>query len=322
MKSTYLVLGLTLASVIQISHAWKLQSSYQGSNFFDNFDFWNSNDPTHGYVNYVDAGTAWNKGYVRVSNNVAIISPDTKNSAGGRGRDAIRLHSKARITSGTIVIADISHMPTGCGTWPAFWMCGDNWPHGGEIDIIEGVNNQGVNQMTLHTDAGCAMDPNQASQFTGHWAGNIAGKPSSNCDVNAPGQYANAGCGIIGTQDSYGAGFNKNGGGVYATLWTDSEISVYFFPRNKIPGDIQSQNPNPAGWGKPMAKFQIGGNCPSSHFKAQQLIINLTFCGDWGGSVFGQMCPGKGSCSDYVRWNPGAFNEAFWAINSVKIYRN
>jgi hypothetical protein len=26
------------------------------------------------------------------------------------------------------------------GTWPAYWLCGPNWPQGGEIDIIEGVN--------------------------------------------------------------------------------------------------------------------------------------------------------------------------------------
>ena len=31
-------------------------------------------------------------------------------------------------------------MPTGCGTWPAYWLCGENWPYKGEIDIIEGVN--------------------------------------------------------------------------------------------------------------------------------------------------------------------------------------
>ena len=319
MKSVYLILGLVL--FIHTANGWWLQASFEGGHFFDNFDFFNADDPTHGYVNYVDAGTAWNRGYVRIDNNVAIISPNTQDAADGRGRDAVRLHSKMRVSSGSIVIADVAHMPTGCGTWPAFWMCGDNWPHQGEIDIVEGVNNQNFNQMTLHTDGGCQMDPGQAWQFSGHWASNIAGGPSSNCDVNAAGQYANAGCGIIGAQDSYGDGFNKNGGGVFATVWTDSEISIYHFPRWAIPGDIQSQNPNPAGWGQPMAKFQIGDNCPGSHFGPQQIIINLTFCGDWAGGVFGQMCGGLGNCNDYVRWNPGAFNEAFWAFNSIKIYR-
>lgn len=26
-------------------------------------------------------------------------------------------------------------MPFGCGTWPAYWLVGPNWPSGGEIDV-------------------------------------------------------------------------------------------------------------------------------------------------------------------------------------------
>lgn len=36
------------------------------------------------------------------------------------------------------MILDVRHMPQGCGTWPAFWEVGANWPFGGELDIIEG----------------------------------------------------------------------------------------------------------------------------------------------------------------------------------------
>ena len=49
------------------------------------------------------------------------------------------------------------YITLGCGTWPAYWLCGDNWPNNGEIDIIEGVNTQNFNQMTLHSKANCNM---------------------------------------------------------------------------------------------------------------------------------------------------------------------
>ncbi|OBT59795.1 hypothetical protein VE03_10744, partial [Pseudogymnoascus sp. 23342-1-I1] len=40
----------------------------------------------------------------------------------------------------------------------AFWLFGPDWPNSGEIDIIEGVNNQATNIVTLHTAAGCAIN--------------------------------------------------------------------------------------------------------------------------------------------------------------------
>ena len=48
-------------------------------------------------------------------------------------------------------------MPYGCGTWPAYWFVGPSWPNNGEIDVIEGVDNQDHSylSMTLHTSNGC-----------------------------------------------------------------------------------------------------------------------------------------------------------------------
>jgi hypothetical protein len=49
------------------------------------------------------------------------------------GRPAVRIESTKTYDSGLIVV-DIGHMPGGiCGTWPAFWMVGPNWPNSGEI---------------------------------------------------------------------------------------------------------------------------------------------------------------------------------------------
>ena len=57
-----------------------------------------------------------------------------------------------------MIILDLAHMPEGCGTWPAFWtVTRGAWPAGGEIDIIEGVNDQGPNLSSLHTTPYCDM---------------------------------------------------------------------------------------------------------------------------------------------------------------------
>ena len=56
-----------------------------------------------------------------------------------RGRNSIRIRSKAAYADSLIVL-DLAHMPEGCATWPAFWTlsAAGPWPHGGEIDILEG----------------------------------------------------------------------------------------------------------------------------------------------------------------------------------------
>jgi hypothetical protein len=193
---------------------------------------------------------------------------------------------------------------------------GPNWPNSGEIDIIEGVNSQAANDMTLHTNPGCTISN------SGAFSGQLT---TPNCDVNAPGQYANAGC-QIATHDTatYGTGFNANGGGVYATEWTSDAISIWFFRRGSIPDDLSSDEPNPGGWGKPMAKFQ-GGCDIDQHFQNHNLIFDMTFCGDWAGNVWGQdsVCSSKASsCQAFVQNNPGAFTDTFWLVNSLKVYQS
>ena len=44
----------------------------------------------------------------------------------------MRLESKT-LFNGGVFLADVAHMPTGCGTWPAWWTYGPNWPTNGEI---------------------------------------------------------------------------------------------------------------------------------------------------------------------------------------------
>ncbi|KAK3117398.1 hypothetical protein LTR53_001312 [Teratosphaeriaceae sp. CCFEE 6253] len=293
-----------------------------GGNFFEQFSFWDSSDkkygpdPTHGYVNYVNQDVAKQNGYITTSSDQIYIGTDAVNVTGSAGRNSVRITSNKSYSSG-LVILDLDHMPGGmCGTWPAFWMVGPNWPNAGEIDIIEGVNSQATNAMTLHTGPDCAITDN------GAFSGSIV---TPSCDVNAAAQNANAGC-SIDTPDtqSYGAGFNANNGGVYATNYAADAISVYFFPRGAIPADIAGGSPDPSGWGKPLAQFQ-GGCDIAEKIHDQQIVFDLTFCGDWAGQVWASdsACSAKAStCNDFVQNNPAAFQDAYWAINSLKVYQS
>jgi len=292
----------------------------QGNGFFDNFDFFTAGDPTHGYVNYVNRSWAEKRGYVQTKGNSVYIGVDTTSVVpnGARGRDAIRLTSHTSWGSGLFIL-DLTHMPTGCATWPAWWLVGPNWPNSGEIDIIEGVNTNTVDSTTLHTSSGCDMSGEDSNMFTGKWGLGKNGQPSTNCYVNAPGEYQNQGCGIVG--GNYGPNFNAGNGGVYVLEWTISYIRAFYFSRNNIPGDITAGNPTPSQWGKPYAYFGLGKNCPDVHFENVQIVINTALCGDWAGAAFGGQCPGLGSCNSYVQNNPSKFQEAFWAINYLDVYQ-
>ncbi|KAL9623995.1 MAG: hypothetical protein Q9160_001748 [Pyrenula sp. 1 TL-2023] len=193
-------------------------------------------------------------------------------------------------------------------------MVGPSWPTNGEIDIIEGVNRQSQNDMTLHSSSGCSI--------TNSGSGTLV---TPNCDVNAANQATNAGCQVAASSSaaSYGTGFNSAGGGVYATEWTSDGISIYFFPRGSIPSDIAGGNPNPSSWGTPAANFE--GCDFDSHFRDLQIVFDTTLCGDWAGAVWGQdsTCTAKAStCQDYVANHPGDFKDAYWSVNSLKVYSN
>lgn len=242
------------------------------------------------------------------------MAADSSNVASGRGRNAVRVESKASYNH-ALIILDLNHMPEGCGTWPAFWLYGPDWPASGEVDIIEGVNSQASNSFAMHTNSGCSITNSGA--FTGQIK-------TPDCDVNAPGQATNAGCAITTTDtQTYGTGLNSNGGGVYATEWTSEAISIWFFPRGNIPADIASGTPQPSGWGLPQAQFAAPCDI-DTHVVNQKIVFTNTFCGDWSGQVWGQdatCAPLASTCQDFVQNKPAAFANAYWDINSLRVYQ-
>ena len=147
-------------------------------------------------------------------------------------------------------------------------MLGPNWPNDGEIDIIEGINDNTNNAMTLHTSDGCSVTNDTA--FSGTMV-------YSDCYIYASNQPSNAGCSIENQNtSSYGTSFNSIGGGVIVTEWTSSAINIWWFPRGTTPSDLTAGNPNPASWSEPVAQYQ--GGCDIPDYFADLQFVNFPSC--------------------------------------------
>lgn len=319
--------------------AYSLVADFSGANFFDGFTFQNITDPTAGFVRYVSGQTAAVErlaGYIlneTANSTAAYLGVDHTGVVTG-GRNSVRITTNATFSNGALVVADVLHMPLGlCGTWGALWTTGPDWPTQGEIDIIEGVNDNQYNSMTLHTSTGCSTE-NTSASFLGTLA-------HTDCDAYANG---NSGCGIVAPatatlnaavgdvrvetckHSTAGAGFNAQGGGLYVMLWTDEGISVYLFPHDLVPADLNAGMPDPGSWTtEPLARFTGSGCNFATHFSNQAIVIDTDFCGDWAGSVWSESsCPattGYSTCDAFVAAKPDAFREAYWSIASVKVYQ-
>ncbi|RXW14480.1 hypothetical protein EST38_g11373 [Candolleomyces aberdarensis] len=311
-----LVKSVPLCNVAANSKIYKVSQDVKGAGFFDAFDFEAIQDPTNGRVNYVDGATAKSKNLTFGAGDTFILRPDSSTvlRADGPGRDSVRLRSKNNYKE-HVAVFDIRHMPQGCGTWPAVWEVDPfNWPFGGEFDILEGVNDEGPNAATLHTGPGCVMPANRGGQ--------LGTQVLENCDATI---NSNIGCPVkFNTPQSYGPSFNQNGGGWYAVERSSNFLKVWFWARNdsSVPREVREGQGSvrPDTWGTPTAFFPDTNCNMDQHFAAHNIIINLTLCGDWAGSVFGQSgCPGN--CVDLVNNNPAAFKEAYFDFAAMRVYR-
>ncbi|KAI0744178.1 concanavalin A-like lectin/glucanase domain-containing protein [Daedaleopsis nitida] len=311
------------------SARFTLAESYIGQDFLDpkNWNWWTDVDPTEGRVDYVDRETALARNLTFVSNGKFFMRADDTNIVppNARGRASIRINSTVAYDE-SIIVLDVQHMPAGCATWPAFWTLSEKgtWPDGGEVDILEGVNLATQNSATLHTDPNCTANiPSRVPVF-------------DNCESN---HTFNQGCGVAMSKPaSYGAPFNEAGGGYFAILRTKHalegpQVRVWFWSRAdpRVPREIKyapkpgfftgqpSIYPTPL-WGLPEADFPLREQCEyDSHFDPHLLTFDLTFCGQWAGEVYATSgCPSN--CIDYVDNNPQAFSEAYWEINSLRVY--
>lgn len=161
--TTAILATLLFASTSEAGRNFTLRDDISGNGFFDAFTWWDSADPTHGFVDYVSKSDAQKAqlSYVDSTTGRFVMRADdsTVLSAGSStGRKSVRIHSKKLMGDG-VLIAKVSRMPVGCATWPALWTSTrGTWPTGGEIDIVEGANDQGpTNLASLHTSNGCSI---------------------------------------------------------------------------------------------------------------------------------------------------------------------
>ncbi|KAI0339815.1 hypothetical protein BDW22DRAFT_1431310 [Trametopsis cervina] len=313
------LLSLALVTLLPVVSAnYLLKDTYIGKDFFSGFDWEAADDPTHGRVNYVDKDTAINKNLSQATDSKFYMRADSTNivDPSARGRDSVRIASH-RAYDESVIVLDVQHMPEGCSAWPAFWTLSQQgpWPQGGEIDIIEGVNLDAQNLVSLHTTPSCIM-PQQRFQ-----SGQTI---STNCDASV---NFNQGCGTRSpTVRSYSSVFNRNGGGWYVMARSaDQGIRVWFWARDdwNVPEAVrsswQTMSPDPT-WGTPDAAFPTGDNCDyKSHFNAHMIVFDLTFCGDWAGADFPTSGCG-GDCVSFVDNTPEAFEDAYWEINALRVY--
>ncbi|KAJ7259093.1 endo-beta-glucanase [Mycena haematopus] len=310
---------ISIASTVSSAFAgtYSRSENIVGRGFYDSFEFEDILDPTNGRTNYVSEAAAKDQNLTYASENTFILRADSTTvikDSSDTGRNSFRIRShKAYNTH--VAVFDIAHMPQGCGTWPAVWETNEsNWPAGGEVDILEGANDQGPGQVTLHTSPGCSMPASRTQ---------IGTSLSLDCDATVNG---NLGCGVsVDRAPGFGPTFNAEGGGWYAIERTTIFIAVWFWFRNdaNVPEDMKAgrTSVDTDTWGTPTAYFTNNDCNLPEVFDANNIIINLAFCGEWAGNpdkYAASGCPS--TCKSYVDSNPSAFVNAYFQLNSINIY--
>ncbi|KAF2198574.1 beta-1,3-1,4-glucanase [Delitschia confertaspora ATCC 74209] len=318
-------LTLALATTLFLNPAvatYKIVDDYTSntSDFFSLFNFFTEPDPTQGFVSYQPYSSAVASKLIgRMPDNSIYIGVDytTKLSVAfnSPGRASIRIEGKKSYNWG-LMIADIWHMPDStCGNWPAMWLLGSGpWPHGGEVDILEGVNDAVRNVVTLHTGEGCVVDRMEG--------GGTASESNSTSYMTRK-----SGCGGTAPKGSFGDEFNKKKGGIWALQVESDAIKIWYFARNSTPRDLSGGKPDPDKWGKPDMDFRAGGCDIGKAFKKLSIMFNITFCGEnagktaWSTWTGCQQSTKKTTCEEFVGATPHAFDQAYFLINNIKLFQ-
>ncbi|KAF9240470.1 concanavalin A-like lectin/glucanase domain-containing protein [Melanogaster broomeanus] len=312
--------ALFLIFLFRAGMAYDIIREYAGSTFFDGWDFYGSWDNlTLGNATWVNQSVATSQqlAYVNSEGHAIIKVDNVTDVLDGALRNSVRITSQDVYDIGSLWIIDLNHIPYGCSVWPAFWSFGSNWPDDGEIDIIEGINLMDSNQMAIHTTPGCTHSDN-VDQL---------GATGSTTDCSL-----GPGCTVTETSpNSFEADFATAGGGVWATQFDTSGIYIWFWSRPDVPPSIALANStssmDTSQWGTPHATY-LSATCDiSQYFTPQNLVLDITLCGDWAGvpSIYDSSCATAGPtgiCYNDSVVGPGSprYDNAYFDISYIRTY--
>ncbi|KAJ7685943.1 glycoside hydrolase family 16 protein [Mycena rosella] len=261
------------------SDGWALSNQLEGQAFLDFFEYELSTNDNGGIAQYVNGATS---GLAYTSGSQVVLAVDDTPSASPR--KAVRMHSKTTFNAkdNNLLIFDVAHIPAVCGTWPAIWLTGTDWPSDGEIDVVESVNLYTRDTYSLHTGPGCTVPASAVSAMPNV---QLVEAGATNCDATLDG----GACGFSDVStSSFGPGFNSAGGGVFALEFATDGIKTWFWKAGSVPTDITNLSPTPSTWAASAARLLIPtSSCsPETYFNDLLLVVNTNLAGSWTQGVW------------------------------------
>mmetsp|Transcript_12383 Transcript_12383/g.30898 ORF Transcript_12383/g.30898 Transcript_12383/m.30898 type:complete len:419 (+) Transcript_12383:63-1319(+) len=267
------------ASVPSKHGAYKLDWAAQGHSFFDGWTFLNE-DVNHGSAEYLSREPAVQAGVVAAHATHAIVRAGEASPQYKYKRQSARIQSN-KAWKTFLVTMDYTHVPYGCGVWPAFFTLAPDapWPNGGEIDILEYVNME-QSKSSVHMGPGCTLNKDKVNKYGGMPDRNDM---NYNCLTNYP--------------DNLGCAPNKwmrtgqqwaEHPGVVALEWTEDFLKMFWIPKWEIPHDLTSDHPDTSTWDRWVYSYypMKESGCSPDSIKPQKLLMQIGFCGDWAGKTW------------------------------------
>ena len=189
-----------------------------------------------------------------------------------------------------LIALRFTHLPVGCGVWPAFWTIGTGipWPKGGELDILE-CNGDALSKTSYHHAQKCKLSSAAPFDVDQNGMDNV-----NECQTDYLSNPPKMGCAQQNPSSRMTCSQWNKHPGVLAAEMRRGSARVFFIPSAEVENaglaDTDHPDPNslPNKWliaDYPFAHSErvARGSCPSPTRpnSPHQLIINIGLCGDW-----------------------------------------